>query len=293
MPNIQGKKEWTSVRLLETHELARGGLNGNLNEQAIALANRTEYLFQEKADKDYVDQKVTNAKEYDQTFTTEIELKNFTPSTDGFIAKAWDTHKVFMWEGEILGWKDLGLSQLDLANNYTDSNLNGAKFKKGVNIADLSKSLVGHYVDYETGLTADQIDHTLLGPYEISASTEYKFPQPFKQQLAFYNSDMNYISGLEMPPANKIIETPAAAKYIKITVPNDQISSFMLCKANEYPNSFMPYTVEPENMQIKTEQIKNFQETVKEVLGFNSINLFNKDNVDVGYFYQFDDGIKR
>ena len=100
------------------------------------------------------------------------------------------------------------------------------KFLKnhGVNIADLSKSLVGHYVDYKTGLTADQIDHTLLGPYEISASTEYKFPQTFKQQLAFYNSDMNYISGLEKPPANKIIETPLTAKYIKITVPNDQIS---------------------------------------------------------------------
>ena len=45
MANINGKKQWSSVRLLETHELARGGINGNLNEQAIALANRTEYLI--------------------------------------------------------------------------------------------------------------------------------------------------------------------------------------------------------------------------------------------------------
>lgn len=45
MPNISGMKNWSSVRLLETHELARGGVNGNLNEQAKALADRTEFLL--------------------------------------------------------------------------------------------------------------------------------------------------------------------------------------------------------------------------------------------------------
>ena len=292
MPNIQGQKKWSSVRLLETHELARGGVNGNLNEQAQALADRTEFLNQEKADKEYVDQKITNAKEYDQTFDTEVELKAFIPTNLGFIAKSWDTHKVFKWEGESLGWKDLGLSQLDLANNYTDNILNGAKFKKGVNIADLSKSLSGHYVDYETGFTADQIDHTLLGPYEISANTEYKFPQPFNQQLAFYDADMNFISGLALPPSNKIIESPNSAKYIKITVPNNQLSSFMLCKANEYPASYTPYTVEPENILVSTDQIKNFNKTVKNVLGSHSVNIFNKENIELGYYYQFDNGLK-
>lgn len=52
MANIQGQKKWSDVRLLETHELARGGVNGNLNEQAKALADRTEFLMQEKASKD-------------------------------------------------------------------------------------------------------------------------------------------------------------------------------------------------------------------------------------------------
>ena len=49
MPNIEGQKRWSTVRLLETHELARGGVNGNLNEQAKALADRTEFLNQENA----------------------------------------------------------------------------------------------------------------------------------------------------------------------------------------------------------------------------------------------------
>ncbi len=51
MANIQGQKKWSEVRLLETHELARGGVNGNLNEQAEALVDRTEFLNQEKASK--------------------------------------------------------------------------------------------------------------------------------------------------------------------------------------------------------------------------------------------------
>lgn len=51
MANINGRKLWSQIRLLETHELARGGVNGNLNEQAQALADRTEFLNQEKASK--------------------------------------------------------------------------------------------------------------------------------------------------------------------------------------------------------------------------------------------------
>ncbi|WDE16898.1 hypothetical protein KMZ14_04950 [Acinetobacter schindleri] len=58
MANIQGQKKWSDVRLLETHELARGGTNGNLNEQAIALADRTEFLMEEKASKSEIVQGV-------------------------------------------------------------------------------------------------------------------------------------------------------------------------------------------------------------------------------------------
>lgn len=58
MPNIEGQKKWSPIRLLETHELARGGANGNLNEQARALADRTEFLNQEKANKSEIVQGV-------------------------------------------------------------------------------------------------------------------------------------------------------------------------------------------------------------------------------------------
>ena len=58
MPNIEGNKKWSPVRLLETHELARGGANGNLNEHAQAFADRTEFLMDVKASKQEIVQGV-------------------------------------------------------------------------------------------------------------------------------------------------------------------------------------------------------------------------------------------
>lgn len=52
MTEIIGKPEWSPVRLLEENEFASGGEEGNMNEQAKSLANRTEYLNEEKANKE-------------------------------------------------------------------------------------------------------------------------------------------------------------------------------------------------------------------------------------------------
>ena len=49
MVNIVATPEWKSVRILEQEELALGGENGNMNEQAIALVARSEFLKQRAA----------------------------------------------------------------------------------------------------------------------------------------------------------------------------------------------------------------------------------------------------
>lgn len=50
MPNLEAQAAWVPVREIGI-ELARGGPNGNMNEQAIALLARTEWLNQQKASK--------------------------------------------------------------------------------------------------------------------------------------------------------------------------------------------------------------------------------------------------
>ncbi|MDN4021505.1 hypothetical protein QX205_15625 [Acinetobacter pittii] len=64
MANLEVQPNWSSVRQLEMHELARGGLNGNMNEQAKALAERTEYLNQQKASKSEIVQGVFEFRTY-------------------------------------------------------------------------------------------------------------------------------------------------------------------------------------------------------------------------------------
>lgn len=49
MVNIVTTPEWKSVRILEQEELALGGENGNMNEQAIALVARSDFLKQRAA----------------------------------------------------------------------------------------------------------------------------------------------------------------------------------------------------------------------------------------------------
>ena len=50
MPNLEAQAAWVPVREIGI-ELARGGPNGNMNEQATALLARTEWLNQQKASK--------------------------------------------------------------------------------------------------------------------------------------------------------------------------------------------------------------------------------------------------
>ncbi|MCK8640486.1 hypothetical protein M1L59_07145 [Acinetobacter schindleri] len=50
MPNLEAQAAWVPVREIGI-ELARGGPNGNMNEQAKALLARTEWLDQQKASK--------------------------------------------------------------------------------------------------------------------------------------------------------------------------------------------------------------------------------------------------
>ena len=49
MTDIVANPEWKSVRILERDEVALGGYGGNMNEQAVALVARSEFLKQRAA----------------------------------------------------------------------------------------------------------------------------------------------------------------------------------------------------------------------------------------------------
>ncbi|TLT50159.1 hypothetical protein FD895_18030, partial [Acinetobacter baumannii] len=53
-----------------------------------------------------------------RTFKTEVELLTYVPATTPSTAYAFDTKKLYSWDGSV--WNDEGLSPLDLSKSYTD-----------------------------------------------------------------------------------------------------------------------------------------------------------------------------
>lgn len=73
MPNLEVAPGWPDVREIGI-ELARGGPNGNMNEQAKALVSRTEFLNQQKASKSEIVQGVFEFGTYAQFNTAKSNL---------------------------------------------------------------------------------------------------------------------------------------------------------------------------------------------------------------------------
>src|SRR5690606_5908108 len=97
----------------------RESLDAKANVDDVYTKNKTENLISPKADKDYVDQLVINANNNIHNFKTEVGLKAFIPTEEGYTAKALDTKKIWLWDNGV--WEDTGLSELDLAKNYSDN----------------------------------------------------------------------------------------------------------------------------------------------------------------------------
>lgn len=116
MVDISGDAKWSPVRVLEDNELARGGINGNMNEQAKALVNRTEFLSQEKANKKDIVQG-------QYRFTTLAKfnaVKSTIPvNSTVIIDEAGENQGANTWDGSIL--KKSSYDPLQQANIYTDT----------------------------------------------------------------------------------------------------------------------------------------------------------------------------
>ncbi|MCH7317947.1 hypothetical protein MMP64_08340 [Acinetobacter sp. ANC 5659] len=98
MTNIIGDPQWSSVRVLESNELALGGINGNMNEQAKALVERTEYLKETSATKAEV--AAIGGGNYGFNTVADFEaVKNSIPSNS--VVTIGDQGS-FIWDGIVL-----------------------------------------------------------------------------------------------------------------------------------------------------------------------------------------------
>ena len=75
--------------------------------------------------------------------------------------------------------------------------------------------------------------------YEVSEEQISDFQT---DQIAFYNKSDVFVGGIaQVNPTTHKFTTPSNAKYIGLSVKPENLSSFMLAKASEYPTAYEPY----------------------------------------------------
>lgn len=132
MANLEVEPGWPGVRQLENEELAWGGANGNMNEQAKALTARTEFLYQEKANKSEIVQGVF---EFD-TYAEFNAAKSTLPINCSVVISEENTTGTGQWASGNNRWNGTTLKKSSYdpvvkANHYTDVALekNNPSFK--------------------------------------------------------------------------------------------------------------------------------------------------------------------
>jgi len=124
-------------------------------------------------------------------------------------------------------------------NTIEDKKLNfiPAKKKESKNLIDLSKITTGRYVSYLDGLSKVNEDFSHTDYIEILPNTDYTLSNHYGEkleQLAFYDSDKNYISGISNSSVylEATFTTPSNANFIRVTLKNIYLNYYQLEQGN-------------------------------------------------------------
>ncbi len=121
-----------------------------------------------------------------------------------------------------------GLTGDDLA----DKSVKAAKtdfINKSKNLFNKGVITTGYYVNSSNGALTASSNYNASDFIEITPSTDYFVS--YGHQIAFYDSAKTYISGVNLTTngaSGGTFTTPSTAKYIRVTVPNDKVSSYQL-----------------------------------------------------------------
>lgn len=208
MVDISGDAKWSPVRVLEDNELARGGINGNMNEQAKALVERTEFLNQEKVNK------VDIVKgQYSFATLAKFEAKKATIPTDStvIIDEAGANQGTNTWDGSILkksSYDPVNQSKILLEQQISKTNESistklkiNLDFHKDDGFSDnfliLDKNL---NIVFSPDLNNKQLKQKALFKYDFFSDAD------IKQEVVFLTRDYYVISNeIEQQEIEKIL----------------------------------------------------------------------------------------
>ena len=162
-----------------------------------------------------------------------------------------------------------------------------------INIIDPSKVINGKYVNYQSGLVWDLAGYSAAGAYPVKPNTEYQISNWYREQFAFYDDNMQFVSGIaEVDQTTFKFTTPANARYIKLTVPTDKINTLVLSESSLWQGDAVKYgkIINP-LLNVNSSQVTDLIDTVTKNLGFTYRNIINPSKVINGKYVNYQSGL--
>ncbi|MDH2664586.1 hypothetical protein QDR98_01150 [Acinetobacter baumannii] len=224
MPEIIGQPNWSPVRLLQKDEYATGGQDGNMNEQAQSLANRTEYLNQEKAGKD----EIINGQFRFATLAAFDAKKATIPfNSTVIIDEAGASQGANTWDGIQL--KKSPYDPLKKANDYTDT--------FATNFPSSAFTAQGFISDTGTFFSSPAFKCT--GFIKVVSGFDYRIYSYITgtARHAWYDQNQNFISAFgtdQTSLSEKVYTAPANAAFIRVSAYGSAVWNVAYIKSNVY-----------------------------------------------------------
>ncbi|MBA4849028.1 SGNH/GDSL hydrolase family protein [Emticicia sp. BO119] len=165
---------------------------------------------------------------------------------------------------------------------------------------DASDNVSGYYIAYNSGVPTVNASYTSSGFISISPSTYYTTSS--SRQLAYYDANRTYISGLNLSASTPTtFQTPSTAAYIRLSVTNGEINTFQLeegSTATTYEAFSLNLAGSINANQLKdnivnTSNLKDSVITAQKTnfisVGKNKFNILASDNIS-GYYLDNSNG---
>ena len=288
--------------LLNPHQVTKGQIGlGNVdntadadkpvsNPTSLAIVEATQdkvtnqeliALVSPKADTTYVDTALSNLstvanKFYPTLATANADIANLDVNQAVNIGEANNGGLWYKATADAVTLTKSAYDPLTQAKSYTDQSLK--VIGVGVNLFNKKTVTKNKFWDYRNGVLTDTaLALSASALIAIESNTEYQLPSHYAQQIAFFDENKAYVSGLaDVTTSGHKFTTPANARYFGLAPETARLDEMMLCKASEYPNTYVPFSRRIENLKVDASEVDNLFKAVKNDLGVHKVNLFNK-----------------
>lgn len=157
-----------------------------------------------------------------------------------------------------------------------------------LNLLDLSKLTTGGYYRY-TGVWTATANTASSDFIKVEEGATYKHTH--SSNITYWDSDKNYISGIDGVTTN-LFTVPVGAKYVRISLSGEYLTSGMLVKGISLPAQYEPYSAE-EKFELPNEKF-SFHLPPSAIQHIETIpsgaNLLDLSKSESGGYYSYNTG---